>query len=125
MLLKISDYGFCKKIGEQYQTMEIGTRTFNAPEQLYKEIMTDKNYLKDSTNTQKQDIFSLGYVYYYLIHNEYPNNLNSYNDKQCQLKSVDELPGIKNSQLASIKHDLNKLLFNMFQFEYEKRFDIN
>ncbi|KAA6389629.1 MAG: hypothetical protein EZS28_014844 [Streblomastix strix] len=106
--IKISDFGFAKKIDQKNeQQYAAGTRPYMSPELFQKPVIV----------TQKVDIYAIGITFYHLITHKYPVNERNFKDqgkKLAKLKSIDRPSEIKNDILWD-------LLSKMLEFDPNKR----
>ena len=92
-IIKLTDFGFAKQLNsKRYFTSILGTDLFKAPE------VDNKNY------DYKADLYSIGYVLYYLYFGEYPQN---------EIKSNYD------------NKELKDLIYNLIEKDYKKRLDWN
>ena len=101
--IKLSDYGLCKKLNQELSFSNLGTPLTMAPE-----------VLEGLTFSNKNDIWSLGVIIYYLLFKEYPY----YGKTEVQLNN-----DIHSGKILkqTFNNELNDLINKMLCIDVNKR----
>ncbi len=113
IIIKISDFGFAKEVTTSISDIDIsGTRPYMAPELFNKSVST------------KSDIYAVGVIFYQLLTNRYPYDVDNYtNDQLMDLKPWDEDLKPPSYFNENVFEDLDRIVLECLDVDLENRYE--
>lgn len=111
--IKISDFGFAKEITTSISDIDIaGARPYMAPE------------LFTKTLSLKSDVYALGVIFYQLLTNRYPYDIDKYTlDELINLKPWEDDLKPPSYYNENVFKELDQLVLKCLEFKAENRYD--